>query len=206
MAEYRSGSTIRQHRWRELFLPPLIVWLLYGFISLCMLGFLNIPAFWSIWFDQTINISELTTLTDKFSGFQDRLGTPIVMVFWLFIGALTYFVIWFVENVFLIAKTEVEQSQYVYQNPALKKKYWESTLASNVFLAFAIMVFVSFIALYLRLLLPTYAHLFNSGLFSDPIYRRFIDIGAAIIGNVLSIYFLLLLRRIITYSWRATRI
>lgn len=205
MSGYRSGSSLKQHTIRDLLLPSNLVLLLYLLLNLIVLTFLNISVFSQLLVGESINAEDITPLTDRFSDFQDRLGTPIVMLLWLFIGIATYTLIWLSENVFFIAKSEVEASRYVYRNQAAQKKYWESTIASNVFLVFTVLLWISFIALYLRLLLPAYADLFHSALFSTPLYERFLNIGAALLGNMLSIYFILLLRRVITHSWRANR-
>lgn len=205
MAEYHSGSSLRQHRLKNLFVPPLLVWLLYALISLIVLAFLNLNVLWQNLLGQQITAAEVATLSDRFLEFQDRLGTPIVMVFWLFIGALTYLIIWLAENVLFIAKTEVQESQYVYQNPILQHYYWQAAIKSNLFLFFMVLAWVSFIALYLRVLLPAFSHLFQSGLYSAPIYQRFLNIIVALIGNILVIYLLMLMRRLITYSWNANR-
>ncbi|MBI4033726.1 hypothetical protein HY379_01880 [Candidatus Saccharibacteria bacterium] len=206
MAEYHSGSSLRQHTIRDLLLPSNLIWLLYLLISLVVLTFLNVPAFGRLLVGEAVNVQDIAPLTDRFREFQDGLGTPIVMVFWLFIGVVTYSLIWLSENVFSIAKNEVQASQYVYTNQALRRRYWESTIASNVFLVFMVIAWVSFIALYLRLLLPVFGDLFQSALFSAPIYERFLDIVVAIIGNALAIYLILLMRRVITLSWRTNRL
>ena len=205
VSEYHSGSSLRQHRLRSFFVPPLLVWLLYLLISLVILTLLNINVLWQNLLGASITTADITPVTDDFSAFQDKLGTPIVMVFWLFIGALTYTIIWLAENVIFIAKTEVEESHYLYRSPIIQHRYLQTTITSNLFLFFVVLLWVSFIALYLRVLLPAFSQLFNTALFSAPIYERFIDIIAAIIGNTLAIYFILLLRRIITYSWNANR-
>lgn len=205
MSEYHSGSNLKQHTTRDLLLPSNLVLLLYLLLSLVILTFLNIAVFGQLLVGESINAENIAPLTDRFSDFQDRLGTPIVMVFWLFIGVVTYTLIWLSENVVFIAKSEVKASQYIYRSPAIQKKYWESTIASNAFLVFAVLLWISFVALYLRLLLPAYADLFHSALFSAPLYERFLDIGAALLGNTLSIYFILLLRRVIAQSWRVNR-
>ncbi|MBI2007707.1 hypothetical protein HYU82_01510 [Candidatus Saccharibacteria bacterium] len=205
MSEYHSGSSLKQHTIRDLLLPSNLVWLLYLLISLILLVFLNIPVFGQLLVGESINAEDIAPLTDRFLDFQDRLGTPIVMVFWLFIGVITYTFIWLSENVFFIAKGEVEASQYVRTNPSLQRRYWETTIASNVFLVFIVLLWISFIALYLRLLLPAFSTLFHSALFSAPIYERFLDIVVAIIGNALAIYLILLMRRVITLSWRTNR-
>jgi hypothetical protein len=205
MKEYHSGSSLRQHRVKNLFVPPLLVWLLYALISLIILAFLNLNVFWQSVLGHPLTVSEVTTLSDRFLEFQDRLGTPIVMLFWLFIGAVTYTIIWLVENVLFIAKTEVEESKYIYRSPILQHQYWEITIKSNLFLFFIVLLWVSFIALYLRLLLPTFSHFFQSGFYDESIYQRFLGVIVAMIGNTLVIYLLMLLRRIITYSWSANR-
>ena len=127
------------------------------------------------------------------------------MIFWLFIGAATYTIIWLAENVLFIARTQVAESQYVARSPTARQQYWQSAVASNVFLVFIVLLWVSFIAFYLRVLLPTFATLFHKGLYSAPVYQRFVDILAAILGNIVAIYIILLLRRLITQSWRANR-
>ena len=203
--EYLSGSSLREHRLKKFFLVPFLVWILYALISLTMLSLINIVAVWRFLLGEPIAVSDIVLLTDRFSAFQDRLGTPVVMAFWLFIGAITYTIIWLLENVVFIAKTEVEESQYVYGSSGLQKRFLESTITSNLFLIFVALVWVSFIAVYLRLLLPLSSQLFHNGLSGGPLYQRFLEVTAAIIGNMLAIYVFLLLRRILTYLWRANR-
>lgn len=205
MNEYHSGSNLRQHRVKNLFVPPLLVWLLYALISLIVLAFLNLNVFWQNLLGRPFTFSEVSTLSDRFLEFQDRLGTPIVMLFWLFIGAATYTIIWLIENVLFIAKIEVEESKYVYRSPIMRHQYWEATIKSNLFLFFIVLLWVTLIALYLRVLLPAFSHLFQSGLYSAPIYQRLLNIVVAMIGNILAIYLLMLMRRIITHSWNTNR-
>ena len=205
MSEYHSGSSLRQHRLKNLFIPPVLVWLLYLLISLVMLTLLNINILWQNLLGASLSPAEISPVTDDFLAFQDKLGTPIVMVFWLFIGAVTYTIIWLAENVLFIAKAEVEESHYLYRSPIMQRRHWESALASNLFLIFTVLLWVSFIALYLRVLLPAFSQLFNSALYGAPVYERFLNIIVAIAGNTLAIYFFLLLRRVITYSWHTNR-
>ena len=178
---------------------------MYLLISLVVLILLNINVLWQNLLGTPLTSADIKPLTDSFSEFQDKLGTPIVMLFWLFIGAITYTIIWLAENVIFIAKTEVEESHYLARSPAVKQSYWQNTLTSNLFLFFVVLLWVSFIALYLRVLLPAFSQLFNSALYSAPVYERLINIIVAIISNTLAIYFILILRRFITYSWRANR-
>ena len=185
-------------------MPSLLELLLYLLISLIILTLLNINVLGQFFFGTSITDAETSPLTDNFSDFQDKLGTPIVMLFWLFIGAITYTVIWLAENVIFIAKTEVEESHYLRRNP-IKNPYWENTITSNLFLFLVVLVWVSFIALYLRVLLPAFSQLFNSALYSAPVYERFLNIIVAIVGNTLAIYLILLIRRVITYSWQSNR-
>lgn|GEM_PF-4912552 len=205
MTDYHSGSTLRQHRQKDFFVPTKLVWLLYAIISLVVLILLNAAAIVQVFLVQPVTAQELVPLTDKLSQFQDKLNTPIVMIFWLFIGAATYTIIWLAENVLFIARTQVAESQYVARSPTARQQYWQSAVASNVFLVFIVLLWVSFIAFYLRVLLPTFATLFHKGLYSAPVYQRFVDILAAILGNIVAIYIILLLRRLITQSWRANR-
>jgi len=205
VSEYHSASSLRQHKVRSFFIPPLVVWLLYALISLIVLLFLNLNVLWENFLGHPLTVSEVTTLSDKFASFQDRLGTPIVMLFWLFIGAITYTIIWLAENVLFIAKTEVEESKYVARAPDMKQRYWESTIESNLFLFLIVLLWVSLIAFYLRFLLPAFSQLFTSALYSSPVHQRFLNIVVAVVGNTLAIYLLLLMRRVITLSWNTSR-
>lgn len=205
MSGYRSGSSIAQHRIRQILLPSTLVLLLYLLISVIALVFLNINALWRLLLGQPISSGDIAPLTEEFSTFQDRLSIHIVMLFWLFIGAITYTAIWLLENVVFIAKTEVENSRYVTRNPAAKSRYWQSALASNLFLLLMALLWASFIALYLRLLLPALSDFFSRALFSDPVQERFLYIAAAVLGNAAAIYVFLLMSRFITMSWRASR-
>lgn len=205
MANYHPGSTLRQHRLRDLFLPSKLVWLLYGLISVLLLIIMNVTAIVEVFAVEPVTTKDIVPLTDKFSEFQDKLSTPVVMAFWLVVGAVTYTIIWLTENVFFIAKTQVAESQYVARNPTARQKYWESAITSNLFLVFMILLWLSFIALYLRQLLPVFSSLFHSGLYSAPVDKRFLNIVGAILGNVVAIYLILLGRRLITAAWHATR-
>ena len=205
MADYHSGSNLRQHLVKNLLLPTKLTVLLYFLISLLLLAFLNLPTFGQLFTVEPITAVGPDPLTEEFSAFQDKLSTPLVMLFWLFIGAAVYTAIWLSENVFFIAKSEVDASHFITTNPSAKRAYLGSALTSNLFLVLIVLVWASFIALYLRLLLPVFSDLFHDSLFSAPVYERFLNLTAAMLGNTLCIYFILLMRRVITYSWRANR-
>ena len=170
-----------------------------------MLSLMNVAAFGVVLTGKEFVSADITPLTERLSEFQDRLGTPIVMVFWLFIGAATYSAIWLVESVFFIAKSEFEESHYLAPGSALRSRYLKTALASNLFLGLMALLWVSYIAFYLRWLLPVYSNLFHSGLLSAGLSNQLINITAAIAGNALAIYVLLLLRRVITALWRTNR-
>ena len=205
MADYHSGSNLRQHSVKNLLLPSKLTALLYFLISLILLTLLNLPAFGQLFTLGPITAGDLGPLTEEFSAFQDKLSTPLVMLFWLIIGAAVYTTIWLSENVFFIAKSEVDASRFVTTNSSIKRAYLQSALASNLFLILMVLVWASFIALYLRLLLPVFSDLFHDSLFSAPVYERLAALFAAVLGNTLCVYFILLMRRVITYSWRANR-
>jgi len=205
VSEYHSGSNLRQHPTREIFLPSNLVLLLYALISLVMLALLNINSLWQLLLGEPITAEDVVPLTSGLSTFQDKLSTPIVMVFWLFIGAATYTAIWLAENVFFIAKTEVEESQYISRSPAVHQRYWRSAIIMNLFLLLLALLWISFIALYLRLLLPAYSNLFHDSLFSAPVFERLVNFIGALSGNALSIYLIMIMNRVISYVWRVNR-
>jgi hypothetical protein len=205
MKEYHSGSTLRQHTLKDLFIPSGLSVLLYLLISLLMLAALNLAAFGVVLTGRAFNSNDITPLTAQLSDFQDRLGTPIVMVFWLFIGAAVYSAIWLVESVFFVAKTEFDETRYFAPGSTLRKRYLKTALASNLFLVLMIILWVVYIAFYLRWLLPVYSSLFHNGLLAMPVSEQLTDIAAAVVGNAFAIYLLLLMRRMLTALWRANR-
>jgi hypothetical protein len=205
MSQYHSGSTLQQHPVRNLFLPSNLSLLLYLLISLVMLAFMNLAAFGVVLTGKEFVSADITPLTERLSDFQDRLGTPIVMVFWLFIGAAVYTAIWLVESIFFVAKTEFDETHYLAPGSALRKRYLKTALASNLFLALMVILWVIYIAFYLRWLLPVYSNMFHDGLLADMVSKQLIGIVAAVAGNALAIYLLLLMRRLITALWRASR-
>ena len=172
MKQYHSGSTLRQHPLKELFLPSSLSLLLYLLISLLLLAVMNLSAFGVVLTGKAFGSEDITPLTAQFSDFQDRMGTPIVMVFWLFIGAAVYSAIWLVESVFFVAKTEFDETHYLAPGSALRKRYLKTALASNLFLALMVILWVVYIAFYLRWLLPVYSNLFHSGLLAMPLRGR----------------------------------
>jgi hypothetical protein len=170
-----------------------------------MLAALNLAAFGVVLTGRAFNSTDISPLTAQLSDFQDRLGTPIVMVFWLFIGAAVYSAIWLVESVFFVAKTEFDETRYLAPGSTLRKRYLKTALASNLFLVLMIILWVVYIAFYLRWLLPVYSNLFHSGLLAMSVSEQLTDIAAAVAGNAFAIYLLLLMRRILTALWRANR-
>jgi hypothetical protein len=126
------------------------------------------------------------------------------MVFWLAFGAVTYTLIWLTQNVFFIAKTEVAESRYISPN-ANPHRYWESALASNLFLVFVVLVWIFFIGLYLQVGLPYLSDLFHDSLFSEDTYYKITRILTSILVNAAAIYFILLMRRVIASLWQANR-
>lgn len=205
MSDYHSGSTLQQHPVRDLFLPSNLSILLYLLVSLVILSLLNVAAFGVVLTGKEFVSADITPLTDKFSDFQDRMGTPIVMVFWLFIGAAVYSAIWLVESLFFVAKTEYDESHYLAPGSALRKRYLKTALASNLFLALMVLLWVVYIAFYVRWLLPVYSNLFHSGLLGASVSEQLVNILAAVAGNALAIYLLMLMRRIIAALWRTSR-
>jgi hypothetical protein len=170
-----------------------------------MLAVMNLSAFGVVLTGKAFGSEDITPLTAQFSDFQDRMGTPIVMVFWLFIGAAVYSAIWLIESLFFVAKSEFDETHYLAPGSALRKRYLKTALASNLFLALMVILWVVYIAFYLRWLLPVYSDLFHSGLLAMALSRQLVDISAAVVGNALAIYLLLLMRRLITALWRSNR-
>jgi hypothetical protein len=165
---------------------------------------MNIQSLWQLFFNTALRAEDVTTLTDQFSAFQNRLSTPIVMVFWLAFGAVTYTLIWLTQNVFFIAKTEVAESKYISPNPN-PRKYWESALTSNLFLVLVVLIWIFFIGLYLRVALPYLSNLFNESFFSGSIYHQAALISIAILLNAAAIYLILLMLRVINSLWQTNR-
>lgn len=204
MDENLSANTRTQHPLKHLFFPSTLTWLVYGLVSLASLVLLNIQALWQIFSGQEaapFTSQDIAPLTDKFIDFQDKLATPAVMLLWMGIGVVTYVLIWFFENAAFMAKSELQQSTYV-QKP---KGYWLSALTSNLFLIFIVLIWISFIAVYLRVLLPVFTEMFNSGLYDEAIANRLIDTIGAVLANAFSIYLIVLFQRLLSYSWRLNR-
>ncbi len=209
MAEYiSSGGNLEQNRLKNFFLPSPLVWVYYTFISLIILALLNFSALWQVFLGHSvgsISVHDITSLADRFSSFQSKLSTPVVMLVWVLIGGVTYTIIWLLESAFFITKKEVDESHYLQGGLSPQNKYWKSALASNAFLVLIAIVGIGFIALYLMLLLPVFAQSFHRGLYVTSISERILDIAIGILGNAIAIHVFLLTRRALTRTWQLNR-
>jgi hypothetical protein len=181
---------------------------LYLLINLVLLGLLNIKGLWNVFIytsTGSVTSQDISPLTDAFNSFQSRLNTPFVFLFWILIGCVSYSVVWGLQSAIAVSRKQAREAQYLRNGGPMPKSYWHSTMTTNLLLLTSALSTVTYMILYFRLLLPSFARLFHNGLYNPSHYLGVADVFGAVVASTIAIYVFVLLCRVVRYHWHTIR-
>jgi hypothetical protein len=193
---------------KGIFVPSGLVMALYFMVSLTILGLLNLRGLWNISVGSAVGPianQDISPITNNLDKLQDKINGPAVFLFWLLIGCIAYGITRAIQNVFMVAGSEVKNSKYMSGGELPQHNYWRSVLASNMFFMAVAMTSTIYLVLYLWLLLPACSSLFYMGIYHHFNYKGIIDCIGGTLLNVFAMYFLAIFLRITRYRWRTIR-
>jgi hypothetical protein len=209
MKAMQSHSTAHAESLRSALVPSwgqVFIYILLGLITLVAL---NIGALWT-YFNSSVGVSQETANAvisnqfDRFSNFAGNIldGRLAPMLFWGFLGVITYMVFWLIKNTAINVRNDLTAENYKHPFSFSRQKYWQSIAAHKVFLVCSIIFLSAFVYLSLVYWLPILARVFYAAIYSwEPVDSGWKLLGA-ILATAFLIYFVVLLARITRNAWR----
>lgn len=212
--ELHSHSSDLDKTLRRFFIPSLVDFIVYLVLGAILLLVLNHQAISNLLHADTLTPTDVAHLvfSTRFELIGTALNHPIfgrlsLLLFWAFIGCVTYMVLWLVQYLLTTAREDyVEGQQYVHPKTFNKSSYWQSIIAHNIFLFSAIVVFLGFAYLSLRMFLPMLSKLFYVGLLTAPALVGFADLILSILLISFVLYFSQMLWRVLRSAWHMNSI
>ncbi len=207
--QLQSHNTALDRSARKWLVPSFGQMAVYIVSAFLLLVVMNLAALWT-YFNGTVGVSSETASAviqepfQRFSDFTTGLfeGRLAPMLFWGFLGVLTYMIIWFIQNAANNVHNDIAAEQYMHPWTFKSKKYWWSIAADKIFFVCVLLIFVLFVYLCASLFLPVLSKLFYSAIYN----WHFSGSVPRLLGSVLFMSFVLyifvLLAVLVRNSWR----
>lgn len=209
MKDVQSHNTALANSLRRTLVPSLgqvVLYIIFGFLLLVAL---NIGALWT-YFNDSVGVSAETAngvVGDQVGRFSDFIGNLFEgrlapMLFWAFLGVLTYTLIWLFQNTATSVRNDMAAGNYKHPWTFKPQKYWRSVVSRKIFLVCSLFLMSVFIYLCVVFWLPILARLFYVAIYNwqplDSVWR----IAVATLAVALLIYLFLTLARTARNTWR----
>lgn len=207
--EIQSHNTALDRSAKKWLVPTWGQMVIYTISAFLLLIVLNLAALWT-YFNGSVGVSSETASAviqepfQRFSDFTGGLfeGRLAPMLFWAFLGVLTYMIIWFIQNAANNVHNDLAAEQYMHPWTYQSKKYWWSVASDKIFFVCVLLVFVLFVYLCFSFFMPVLSKLFYAAIYD----WQFVDSLTRLLGSVMFTAFLLyifvLLAMLVRNSWR----
>lgn len=182
--------------------------LLYLLVSVILLAVLNAKHAWDYLskniFSEQGGLGHIVPQTSWLGHTLNSLAHSAILqiVFWIVIGCLVYVILWFVRNIITNLMNDIAADGYIH--PATYRSYlfWRSVLIRKVFSVISLLVWIIYIGIFIRTVMEL-AKLCH-GILTDYItLNNLLELLGAVVLTVGLVYFLVLIARVVIYSWRS---
>lgn len=207
MLEIKSHNSSPTQAFRSLLVPSLTEALLYLFISMLLLALLKAQAIWH-WVTGNLATSSSSSIPaahpsaiHSFWTFISQGRLPQIL-FWITVGIVVYSLIWFAWNIINNVRNDIVAADYVHPRSYNRKGYWESVLARKAVFVISVIVLFSYAVVVFKLFLVM-ADLSYAAIESSTLLNSLTLVASSALVGALSIYFLVVLGRLVGNSWQA---
>jgi hypothetical protein len=210
MAELQSHNDALASSLKHSLVPSVAQVVVYLLGSLLLLTVLNAGAIWDF-FNSSVGVSSETAnavVNDQFGRFSDFTGNLFdgrlaPMLFWAFLGVLTYMIVWLFQNTSLSVRNDLAARDFKHPLTLDRRRYWETVGANKIFLVCSLVLAGVFIYLCVVYFIPIFAHIFYAAIYDWHLVNSLFRILWSTLATATLIYFLLTVFRLGRNAWRS---
>lgn len=183
----------------------LIFWLL---VSTVILVVINFGSFWGALVGTlagSVTPTDVQPITDRVVEFQAKLGTPLTMLFWGVLGAISFGIIWLFQTVHLIVRKQKAESQYLTGGIFQQPDYWRRTMSRDIFFGLVLAAWIIFVVVYFKYILPQSSEAFVIGLYQSTASETMVHITGAVALHTFGVYIAVMLKQAMSDLWRSLK-
>jgi hypothetical protein len=206
MAEIKSHNNEAQSPVKKLLVPDFLQLTTYAMVSILLLAIMRLGEIWG-WFSKSVS---KPNTSDQFASNPTMLhnvwesvsqGRTPQVIFWIIVGISVYGFVWFLWNISNNVRNDLIAGDYVHPRNYDTKKYWQSLIARKIFFVLAVMIFIFYLVVYIKLFALMAALCQNT--ISDFEVEKSLSIliSCPLVGAVLT-HILVVIARIAMNSWR----
>ena len=183
----------------------IVATIFYAVLATVLLFVINVHTVWQFTSSHLLGNTapsniDYSSITAPVFNYLDKLGTPVLMVFWVILGTASYSLAIFVQTAISSVYKETKEAAYV-RPPTYQKRYWQDIWENNLLLVGLIASWTVSIFIFFQLLLPRFSKLLNQSLDAGTLERRAGYLASAIILTAICLFLIVKLSQLLKQGW-----